>query len=246
MYSFAAACRSMDMTRPLACCHNEAEFAAQGSNLLAVRRLLTAAALVVITACGSSSVHVVGAADVAVQSSDVPKGISQCSGSGSIDTFLSSIKTKDPITYQSTSDEWNKAKADGATEAQIVFYSDTKAHCASITNSQNSELASATYPLVLNFVIKFKDAASAEKGYTSEAIFGFSEGTISSSASAGVIKGADTGLGKNSISLTLAIGNQSFYVAVWQNQAFMVILAVINIDVAQSKKIATSENGRIK
>jgi hypothetical protein len=236
----------MDMTRPRACSHNEAEFAVRGYNLLTVRRLLIALALAVITACGSSSAAVVGAADVAVQSSDVPKGVQQCSGSGSIDTFLNSIKTKDPITYQSTTDEWNKAKADGATEAQIVFYSDSKAHCAAITNSQNSELASATYPLVLNFVIKFKDSTSAEKGYTSESIFGFSEGTISSSASAGVLKGADTGLGKNSISLTLAIANQSFYVAVWQNKAFMVILAVINVDVAQSKKIATNENSRIK
>lgn len=62
---------------------------------------------------------------------------------------------------------------------------------------------------------------------------------------AGVVKGTDTGLSKNSVALTLAIGNQSFYVAVWQNKAFMVILAVINVDTAQSKKIATNVNGRI-
>jgi hypothetical protein len=216
------------------------------SNLLAVRRLIVAMALAVITACGSSSAAVVGAADVAVKSSDVPKGVQQCSGSGSIDSFLNAVKTKDPNTYQSTKTEWDKAKSNGATEAQVVFYADSKAHCDAITNSQNSELASATYPIVINFVIKFKDQASAAQGYTSESIFGFSESTISTSAGAGVVKGADTGLGKNSISLTLAIGNQSFYVAVWQNKAFMVILAVINVDTAQAKKIASNENGRIK
>jgi hypothetical protein len=33
---------------------------------------------------------------------------------------------------------------------------------------------------------------------------------------------------------------------VWQNKAFMVILAVLNVDTATSKKIALAENARIK
>jgi hypothetical protein len=40
--------------------------------------------------------------------------------------------------------------------------------------------------------------------------------------------------------------NQTYYIAVWQNKTFMVILAVLNIDETASKKVATSENGRIK
>ena len=59
-------------------------------------------------------------------------------------------------------------------------------------------------------------------------------------------KGTDTGLGKNSITFLIAIANQSFFVAVWQNKTFMVILAVINVDTAQAKKIASNENSRIK
>ena len=58
--------------------------------------------------------------------------------------------------------------------------------------------------------------------------------------------GTDTGLSKNSVALTIAIGNQSFYVAVWQNKAFMVTLGVLNVDLTASKKIATNENSRIK
>jgi hypothetical protein len=38
-----------------------------------------------------------------------------------------------------------------------------------------------------------------------------------------------------------AIANQSFFVAVWQNKTFAVILAVINIDTTQSKKVASNE-----
>ena len=216
------------------------------SNLLAMRRLVVVAALAVLTACNQSSAAALGAADVAVQSSDVPKGVQKCSASGDIDSFLNSVKAKDPTTYSSTKSEWDKAKSNGATAAEVVFYTDSKAHCASITNSQNSDLASATYPIVINFVIQFKDQASAEKGYTTESIFGFSAGTISATAAAGVTKGTATGLGANSITLLIAIANQSFFVAVWQNKTFMVILAVINIDTAQSKKIANNENGRIK
>src|SRR5579859_106799 len=218
----------------------------RGSNLLAMRLWIALAALVMVSACNQSSAAAIGVANVAVQSIDLPKGVQTCSASGDIDSFLNSVKTKDPNTYSSTKSEWDKAKSHGATEAEVVFYTDSKAHCDSITNSQNGDLASATYPIVINFVIQFKDQTSAEQGYTTESIFGFSESTISSSAAAGVTKGTATGLGKNSITLLIAIGNQSFFVAVWQNKTFMVILAVINIDTAQAKKIASNENSRIK
>ena len=212
---------------------------------MGVRRWIAIASLLVVAACGGSNVTGVGPADVAVQSSDLPKNMVKCDGSGDIDTFLNAMKTKDPTTYQSTKTEWDSAKTNGATSAVVVFYSDKKEDCANIQNAGNSDLVSATYPLVINFVIQFKDQASAEKGYTTESIFGFSEATISA-AGAGVIKGTDTGLSKNAVALTIAIGNQSFYVAVWQNKAFMVILGVLNVDLATSKKVATNENSRIK
>ncbi len=167
-----------------------------------MRRWLVLAALVVVTVCNQSSAAATGVADVAVQSGDLPKGVQKCSASGDIDSFLKAVKSKDPSTYSSTKAEWDKAKSHGATAAEVVFYTDSKAHCDSITNSENGDLASATYP--------------------------------------------DTGLGKNSITLLIAIANQSFFVAVWQSKTFMVILAVINIDTAQAKKIASNENSRIK
>lgn len=211
-----------------------------------VRQWLAIASLLVFAACAGSNVTGVGPADVAVQTGDLPKNLVKCDGSGDIDSFLNSVKTKDPSTYQSTKAEWDSAKSHGATGAVVVFYSDKKEDCANIQNSGNGDLASATYPLVINFVIQFKDEASAQKGYTTESIFGFSETTLSQAGGAGVVKGKDTGLGDNSIALTIGIGGQSFYVAVWQNKTFMVILGVLNLDLAASKKIATNENGRIR
>ena len=57
---------------------------------------------------------------------------------------------------------------------------------------------------------------------------------------------AKTGLSPNSIVLSVTISNQSFYIAVWQNKVFMVILAILNIDTATCKKVAQAENGRVK
>jgi hypothetical protein len=210
-----------------------------------VRKVMAAVAVLVLVGCGSSSAAALGPADVVVTSSDVPKGLVRCDGSGSIDTFLNAIKTSDPTTYKSTKGEWDDAKSKGAIAAQFVFYADSKDHCATIQNSKSNDLAGATYAVVINIVIQFKDEKSAQQGYTNESIFGFSESTLSTAAGAAVVKGTATGLTANSVALTVAIGTQSVYVAVWQNKAFMSILAVLNVDLAQSKKVATTVNGRI-
>ena len=211
-----------------------------------MRKLLAVVAVALVTACGSSTVAPTGPADVAVGSSDVPKTLVRCDGSGDINAFLDSIKTKDPSTYDKTSTEWTDAKNHGATSAQVVFYTDSKDHCGSIQDSNNNGLGSAAYPVVINFVVQFKDEKTAQDGYTNQSIFGFSESSLSNTGIAGVIKGKDTGLSPNSVTLTVSIGTQSFYVAVWQNKAFMVILAVLNLGLDPSKKLATTVNGRIR
>jgi len=184
------------------------------------------------------------AASVSVQPADLPSDMHKCDLSGDIDSFLNKSKTKDPNTYTSTKTEWDSAKQKGATAAYTAFYTDSAAHCASI-ESNTSDISSATYKLVVNFVIQFKDEASANKGYTSESIFGFSASSLKSGG-APVVEGTATGLTKNSIVLNISVANQAFYVAVWQNKTFMVILAVLNIDAATCKKVAQSENARIK
>ena len=55
-----------------------------------------------MTACNQPGASVTSAADVAVQSSDLPKGVQKCSASGSIDSFLNAVKAKDPTTVHCT------------------------------------------------------------------------------------------------------------------------------------------------
>lgn len=205
------------------------------------------AVLLVVSACGGTAPGAVKgptAASVAVQPGDLPSSMHKCDLSGDIDSFLSKSKTKDPNTYTSTKAEWEAAQKDGATAAYTAFYADSTAHCTSI-ESNSSDISSATYKLVVNFVIQFKDEASAVKGYTTNSIFGFSASSLKSGGAA-VQEGTATGLGVNSIILNISVSNQSFYVAVWQNKTFMVILAVLNVDATTGKKVAVAENGRIK
>jgi hypothetical protein len=213
-----------------------------------LQRSLAGLAVVLIAfACGGTSSILPSAptaATVAVQPADLPSDMHKCDLSGDIDSFLNKSKTKDPNTYTSTKTEWDSAKQKGATAAYTAFYTDSTAHCASI-ESNTSDISSATYKLVVNFVIQFKDEASANKGYTSESIFGFSASSLKSGG-APVVEGTATGLTKNSIVLSISVSNQSFYVAVWQNKTFMVILAILNIDTPTSKKVAQAENARIK
>src|SRR6267143_6764031 len=204
-------------------------------------------ALLMHAACGGSGPggsSVPTASSIAVQPGDLSSDMHKCDLSGDIDSFLTKSKTKDPNTYTSTKSEWDSAKQKGATSAYTAFYTDSTAHCASI-ESNTSDISSATYKLVVNFVIQFKDEASASKGYTSESIFGFSASSLKSGG-APVVEGTATGLTKNSIVLSISVANQSFYVAVWQNKTFIVILAILNIDTATCKKVAQAENARIK
>jgi hypothetical protein len=206
-------------------------------------------ALLMLAACGGSTPSILSsgptASSVAVQPSDLPKDMKKCDLSGDIDSFLNRAKTKDPNTYTSTKAEWDAAKKQGATAAYAAFYTDSTAHCASV-ESNSADVSSATYKLVVNFVIQFKDEASASKGYTSESIFGFSTTSLKNGGAPVLEGAAKTGLSPNSIVLSVSISNQSFYIAVWQNKVFMVILAILNIDTATSKNVALAQNSRIK
>ena len=206
-------------------------------------------ALLVLVACGGSTPSILSsgptASSVAVQPNDLPKDMKKCDQSADMDAYLSKVKTKDPNNYNTIKPEWDAAKKQGATAAYAAFYTDSASHCLSV-EANSADVSSATYKLVVNFVIQFKDEASASKGYTSESIFGFSTTSLKNGG-APVLEGtAKTGLSPNSLVLTAAIANQSFYIAVWQNKVFFVILAILNIDTATCKNVALAENSRIK
>jgi hypothetical protein len=209
------------------------------------RLFALAAALLVVTGCGSSSNNSPGAtaSSVSVQPGDLPSGLQKCDASGDIAGYLTKTQTSDPSVYATAKASWADAQTKGATAAYVTFYSDSTASCAALASSSNP--SAATTKAVIGFVFQFKDEATAAKGYTSESIFGFSVASMKSGG-APAVEGTSTGLTPNSIVLSAAILTTSFYVAVWQKKAFMVILAVENLDPVTGKKVALAENGRIR
>ncbi len=202
-------------------------------------------AVLLVAACSSQpgTATAPTAASVAVQPGDLPNTMHRCSISSDINTYIESLKTKDPATYTSTKNEWADAQSKGATATQVTFYTDSDANCTNVASTV-ANLSAAAYPLVVNFSVQFKDEASAANGYTNGQIFGIDSAMLK--ANGAVVEGTKTGLGANSIVLNTTILSQAFYIAVWQNKAFMVILGIINLDAATGQKVATAENSRIK
>ncbi|MDQ6880335.1 MAG: hypothetical protein M3082_22040 [Candidatus Dormibacteraeota bacterium] len=205
------------------------------------------AALVVvfaIAACGSSpGASGTNISRISVQPADLPAGMQRCDVSGDITTYLSNLKTRDQATYTTLKRQWDAAQSNGATAAEVVFYADSAANCASVT-SKVSNISAAAYRLVVNFVVQFKDQPTAATGYTSGSIFGIDQSTLKTNGSP-VTEGTKTGLGPNSIVLSVPMANQSFYIAVWQKKTFMVILGIINLGGATGQKVAEAQNKRI-
>jgi len=209
------------------------------------RALPSLLAVLLVAACSSQpgTATAPTAASVAVQPGDLPNTMHRCSISGDINTYIESLKAKDPATYTSTKNEWADAQSKGATATQVSFYTDSDANCTNVASTV-ANLSAAAYPLVVNFSVQFKDEASAANGYTNGQIFGIDSAMLK--ANGAVVEGTKTGLGANSIVLNTTILSQAFYIAVWQNKAFMVILGIINLDSATGQKVADAENKRIK
>jgi hypothetical protein len=211
------------------------------------RSIAGLAVILMFVACGgspSTSASGPTAASVAVQQADLPAGMQKCDLSGDINSFLNKSKTKDPSTYTSFKNYWDAAQKSGATAEFTAFYADSAAHCTSI-ESNSSDVSTATYKLVVDFVIQFKDEASAKNGYTNGSLFGFSPSTLKGGGSP-TVEGTATGLTANSVVLSIDVPPQMFYIAYWQNKAFMVILLTLNFDAVTGKKVAVAENSRIK
>lgn len=166
----------------------------------------------------------------------------KCSVSGDIQAFIHNEASPDPNTAKTAANQWTDLQKSGATSAYVAIYTDSKTHCGNFANERTDPTA-ATYKLVVNFAVQFKDEKSAASAYANGSVFGVSATSLHASSQA--IEGAKTGLTANSVVVSQAIGNQSFYIALWQNKSFAVFLAVVNVDPTASKKVATSENSRI-
>jgi hypothetical protein len=215
---------------------------------MARNSLVLVCGVVALAACGASNDNAPTGptvATISVQPHDLPSGMKQCDLTGDIGNFVAKEQTPDPQAAKSISDDWQQAKKDGATSAYAALYADTTDHCTAIKGS-GADLSAATYKLAVNFVVQYKDEKTAANVYKGQQpILGFNPNELRTGGG-GVVEGTKTGLTENSIVLTQPAGNQLFYIAIWQNKSFIVILAILNVDANAAKNVAVRENGRIK
>ena len=122
---------------------------------------------------GSSGGQGTTVSNVAVQPADLPSGMVRCNLSGNIEDFIKSEQSPDPNTSKSVSGYWQDAQKSGAKAAYAAIYTDSQARCAAIKDP-STDVGTATYKLVVNFVVQFKDEKTAADAYTNKSIFGFS------------------------------------------------------------------------
>ena len=202
-----------------------------------------------LAACGGSSggggggttTHETSAETVASSSSDF-SGLAKCPESGTWDNYLKAEQTKDPSQYASDKSDWDGLKAAGANDSYIAVYSASSSGCGSFG-------AAAPSGMVVNiYAIRFKDSASASDNFkTNSKTFHLSDSDLQNIQSAGgkVAQGDATGLGTNSIAVSLSIAGTSFYIAFWQKNKFEVAMIAYNIPVADAEAAAKKVNGRI-
>lgn len=216
---------------------------------MVLRGLVVAASAAVLAACGGggSGPSLPGtsgppsAQSVATGSSDF-SGLQKCPESGSYDSYLKAEQTADPTQYQTDKTSWDDLKKSGADDSYIVVYGETTSDCGQFAAGTPSGKVAYVY------VIRFKDSASASASYkVTSKDFHLSDSDVANLKAAGatVASGDATGLGSNSLVLSIDIQGISVYVGFWQNKQFDVAEVAFNDPndaAAASKKI----NDRIK
>jgi hypothetical protein len=171
-------------------------------------------------------------------------GLQQCPESGSWDHYLSAESAKGSDQYQTDKTDWEDLKSAGANDSYIAVYASTDgAHCGSFGAGNPVDMGSIAYV----YAVRFKDAKSAAASYKSNSNdFHLSESDVSNLKAAGAVvrEGAATGLGDNSMQLTIDVFSAKVFVSFWQNKSFEVALVSIN-EVAESQAAAKTINGRI-
>jgi hypothetical protein len=179
---------------------------------------------------------------VAVQKSDVPSGLQNCSESGEINSYLQKVKARSESTYAQVNDQWQKEKSAGATGGWVQVFADSADECTALSSGRSPQ-GSNPPKIVLNYVVQFKDEASASKDFSSE-VLGLNPADIQRQGGT-VVRGKGTGLGDNSTTGSISLFGLQLDFAVWQKKAFFVAVIAVGLSDAESKKIYNDINGRI-
>ncbi len=214
-----------------------------------MNRFLIVTCAVVLAACGGGSS---GGANLpgqgppsaqAVAASDPDfSGMHKCPESGTWDSYLKAEQTKNPTQYDTDKKSWDDLKAAGANDSYIAVYAQNTSDCGQFAAGTPSTKVAYVY------AIRFKDTTSASTNFkTNSKAFHLSDSDVVNLKAAGGIvqQGAATGLGDNSVVVSIGFGGTTVYVAFWQKKQFEVALVSFNLPIADGTTVTAKISGRI-
>jgi hypothetical protein len=201
-------------------------------------------ALTVVGCQQGAQPKTVTAQSIALQPGDV-SGLQRCGDSGDVQTVLSAEKSNHQPGYYQNATEWEQWKTQGATTAYFAAYGRTSADCDALTTVGAGAPSGG---LMAGLVVKFKDPATAARTYRAGSTllgFGPKDITFIKLVGGGVMTGADTGLGPQSVIGTGSAVGTTYYFAFWQNKAVDSFLIAYDLPDANAQVAARSVNQRM-
>jgi hypothetical protein len=209
------------------------------------RILLSAIIALTLVGCQQGAQpKAVTAQSIALQPGDV-SGLQRCADSGDVQTVLSAEKSNHQPGYYQNATEWEQWKMQGATAAYFAAYGRTAADCDALTTTGAGAPSGG---LMAGLVVKFKDPATASRTYRAGSTllgFGPKDITFIKLVGGGVMTGADTGLGPQSVIGTGSAVGTTYYFAFWQNKAVDSFLIAYDLPDANAQVAARSVNQRM-
>ena len=192
-------------------------------------RLLVAVLMVGLVACQnethavfspvpSPTPHTAPTAGI-LQSTDVPAGLNVCLGSGPIDVYLSVLGEADATLAARETTQWQSLRQLGAKSGAISLFTSDPSACKAEYGATGNVKA------IASFVAQFADEGEADRAWQA-GVFGFVPPPLGQ-VSAGLTRGASTGLGASSF----VYDRPSVRLASWRHSVFVALVVVSNLDV---------------
>ena len=195
-------------------------------------------AVLALAACDlSSPVGPPSPDQVALRASDVPGALKACPGSGSIDSYLKSTRTRDPDSYANLSDAWASLQSAGANAAAITAFADDLGNCSGVLGAGRGKSASS-------FVIRYRDEGSAATAFRKGILKFPNPGA--GQQTPGLTVGAGSGLGGNSWVYDQSLQGRAAYVAFWQRGSFDMLVLAADLDPADARHAVESVDSRAR
>ena len=171
--------------------------------------------------------------DVVLQTSEIPRGLGACPGSGPMAGYLAKLRAADAALGLAMTLRWQQLQAKGATNAAINVVGDGGTVCTSelgVTTGGKS---------VTTFVAEFADQGQAERAWAS-GVLGFVP-PAPDQVEPGLIRGTVTGLGISSWTYE----RPSVVLACWRRSVYVVLVIVANMQAADFKAVTAAIDARI-